>query len=374
MLSSIILHPSALQASNKEDKSFFFAAVRLLLDLLDSGLLLVDEGGIIIDKIVSIIRDWPDEFSGIGYHLISELFKNQRIVSTSIIESLTNSCKAEECNNCLALISLNLHDSIIAEGQCYKCISDSGSASSSSTLKMTGVGSFLVSHSSIPKGFTVFNSYGSDEIDSGNQNDFTRLKFEETVLRPVFMYAESIKVIDKHIGRNAGLRKREKLFRSYKTNIEWLLDFCVNELGRNDLEFFEVCCGIKISKPCNELSKKDVENIRRGVDELRDFESSMQEIFSNFKLLIKLEDRLNDLPHDRYLITNQVGLFIGRGFELFADSNTLDNTTKELKSGIKVNKSDLLKNTEIGYCTHPYSIEKKLQIWPEIEEIIKIYS
>ncbi len=372
MLSPVILHPSALQGQNKEDKTFFFAAVRILLDLLDNGLLLVDERGIIIDKIVDSIRDWPEDFSDIGDSILSELFNKQRIVQTQITESEFNTCKGQVCNNCLAIVNLNFHDVVIAEGQCYECLSSSRSMLTSLNSKLTDLGSFLVSHSSIPRGFTIFNFHESSNVNSEDQRDFTRLTFEEKILKPIFTYAESIKIVDKHIGRNAGLTSKKKIFKSYKTNIEWLLDFCINEVGRNDLELFEVCCGIKV-KPFNELSKKDLENIKKGIDELRDFERSMQEIFPDFKLLIKLEDKLHDLPHDRYLITNQVALFIGRGFELFADSDVLDDSTRHLKSGVTINKGDVIKNTEIGYCTDPYNIEKKLQVWPEVEEFLRRY-
>ncbi|MCL1489857.1 MAG: hypothetical protein M1G31_03740 [Pseudanabaena sp. Salubria-1] len=99
---------------------------------------------------------------------------------------------------------------------------------------------------------------------------------------------------------------------------------------------FEVYCGID--------RKRSEVPLAEAVNSLRSFESEIKNTFSYFQLFIKEESYGNELPHDRYLITNQTAVYIGRGFDLFVDASA--------------RYPRRIRDLQIGYCSNPAEVQR----------------
>lgn len=371
MLSTIVVHPSTFLPPENSDENFFIIAIRLLLDILQGGSLLIDYEGKIFSEIVKNIREWPDEFfSDLGNKIIDDIRKNQRVIKSEPEKSLVKHCPSLVCNSCIDVINSNNPKSVVVQGSCINCLQEY-SFDGYSKSNIAEIGSFLLSYWNNPRGFTVFKGHSSKFDGLGQEEQLiTRQELEREILIPVFEHAEIIKIIDRQIGRlstrNDSPSKNRSNLKPFRENIEWMLRLCSNGINCQKLEIFEVYCGIQLNtrdfNALDQLSEAQIQKVQKGIVELEKFEREMQSIFSGFRLHIKQEDHLNDLPHDRYIITNQVGLFVGRGFDLFRRG--------ESSQGKEFRPDDELRNTEIGYCSDPYKIERFLQDWPDVKSLL----
>ncbi len=88
---------------------------------------------------------------------------------------------------------------------------------------------------------------------------------------------------------------------------------------------------------------------------LRQFEYDRKtaQSFPNFKVIIKEETKDSHMPHDRYLITNQVAVSIDRGLDLLLDKR-------------KSPYPRLIRDVRIDYCSESEKVEQYVRSLPNL--------
>jgi hypothetical protein len=66
-------------------------------------------------------------------------------------------------------------------------------------------------------------------------------------------------------------------------------------------------------------------------------------------LIIKDETQGSQMPHDRFLVTNQVAVSIGRGFNLLFGGS-----------------SRLVRDVTVAYCSEPGKVEQYVRTLPDL--------
>ncbi|MGH2457587.1 MAG: hypothetical protein ACRDIY_01830 [Chloroflexota bacterium] len=140
--------------------------------------------------------------------------------------------------------------------------------------------------------------------------------FETEVIRPLFRYTKHVKVFDRWIGRSmleANLRGDERP-NWFLTSLAWLFDQFAVWSAPRDGRLFEVTTGIRIDSP----QSRSV-----GIQISRQFAEWARELTARhgpdgpvLQLRVKEEAAGRELPHDRFLITDQIALNVTGGFDL----------------------------------------------------------
>ena len=73
----------------------------------------------------------------------------------------------------------------------------------------------------------------------------------------------------------------------------------------------------------------------------------------HFRLIIKKETTAHQMPHNRYLLTNQVALSIDRGFDL-------------LKTSRKSLYPRSIRDVRIDYCSEAEKVEQYVRTLPDL--------
>ena len=137
-------------------------------------------------------------------------------------------------------------------------------------------------------------------------SEWTQKNFEEKVLIPIFDRAKHVKIFDRNIGHIT----KGTLPDNYRLTLEWMINI-FTQLSSEGERTFEITSGVDTRFSDSTKNTGDI------VDALRQFESEVKDKHGfPIKVNIKKETHDNQLPHARYLITDQIGLLIERGFDL----------------------------------------------------------
>jgi hypothetical protein len=168
-------------------------------------------------------------------------------------------------------------------------------------------------------------------------------KFEQEILVPLLRDAKHVKISDRYIGRSILTQNADQ----YKLSLEWILNIFVQKSRQPGI--FEIYSGF-YTQPHPNQPPPDVVGAKVA---LRQLETDLQKIYPNFRLIIKNEKRCHQLPHDRYLITNQVAISIGRGFDLLLDK----------RSSLYPRR---MRDVHINYCSESGKIEQAFRRLPNL--------
>ena len=153
-------------------------------------------------------------------------------------------------------------------------------------------------------------------------NDRTSEDLFNQILKPVFKFSKSIKIIDRLIAGHISKDPYE-LSGNYKNNLDYIAECISKSNCKASVEIFTTIYLFKSVKAMNDQEK---DNIIKTLDNIDNFIDTINE---KYGLDIKCVYGCGKgkLPHDRFLITDQIGLAIGRGFDLLDDEKKVrDNT------------------------------------------------
>jgi hypothetical protein len=335
MLVRIILLPSILTSIPEDRASFYSLAIKLLQELEKTGVILVDDKECIKTALSQRIRQWPVKFRKPVQVLLEELWKNHRFVEVSLTSDIQSSCRRKQCQQCIKIAKEYLPMAVLARQECNSCANKQ--LTEVPTVKVIDVEEYSLDDD--------FRSYLDERGCVLGNAEWKQDKFEQEILIPLFRDAKNIKIYDRWSGRSILTPNADK----YKLTLEWILDVFlgVSRLGSGGI--FEVYSGFCTQKKPGKRSP-DVSN---AVVALRQLEADMQQAHPKFRLIIKNETRNKQLPHHRYLITNQVAVSIDRGFDLLLGKATSLYPRR-------------LRDVHIAYCSEPGKVEQAVRGLPDL--------
>lgn len=142
-------------------------------------------------------------------------------------------------------------------------------------------------------------------------------KFEDLVLVPLFRDAKHLEFYDRYIGRaivtrnqTGALVRRAKIPPGYRKTLEWMLGTFARESNATVTRTVEVYAGI-------DAHRRKPQEIQLAVSEFRAYEAELQRRFGlSIRLLLQEESAFRSMVHARYVVTDQVGVFLDRGLDL----------------------------------------------------------
>lgn len=349
--------PSSCISDDSKSSAFYALVIRLFQSILRSGLLVVDDDHIVLTSLQKVIQSWPTKFSFKATELIDKIKDQQKIALLSHIDSQSflhqpknNTCVVCEESirkSCLICIKgfefLMERDVILLSEDCKKWITEKVNLVNDERL-------IVLEEYPMSEAIT---SKLDHEGYSLKYNEWDKKSLEKEVLTPLFQDAKHIFIYDRWLGRESIHPK----FSNYQKFIEWIADVYFKrtryKTGEKAKGNFEICCGILPDliktgiKRQQEEEKNDIDLLVEEQEKLikkevilldalkriKELEKNLQERIPNASIIVKYEDSRKQLRHNRYLITNQSGICIDRGFDIFSNK-----------------EKSLFRDFDIGFC------------------------
>lgn len=322
MLVRTVILPSVFTSISEKETSFYRLVINLLINLEKNGLILTDEQEYIQKVIISGIGNWPQKYRKQAQVVLKRLKEKNRFVNVSIKNESKLSCITKPCNYCINLALDYCPTAVMTRQECYLCAKKH--LEIVNTVKVVDIVEDSISDF-FPNDYVL------------RKGEWTQQKFEQKILIPLLRDAKNVKIYDRYIGRSIFTPSSTK----YKLVLEWILDVFLRERGSKFKGVFEVYGGVGIGIRKNQIPT--------AVSKLRDLENELQKKYPNFQLFIKKENPEKQMLHDRYLITDQVAVSLGRGFNLLDGKN-----------------HKLVQDTNINYCSEPGKIEQHVRTLPNL--------
>ena len=336
MLIRTTLLPSVFTFPPGDTASVYGMVIGLLQILEKTGVILVDDEQCISDAFSQRFNRWPEssnKFKKKAQVLLKELDKKNRIVSVRLQGQVSSDCGDRSCQYCIRIAKDYLPIAVLARQACNPCVQNQ--LVHLSTVRVIDVDEYTIDD--------AFCSRLTPRDHVFDHGEGKQHKFEQEILVPLFRDAKHVKIYDRYIGRSI-LQKNAD---NYKLALEWILEVFVRESRKPGV--FEIYSGF-YTQPHPNQPPADVPGAKVA---LRQLETDMRKIYPNFKLIIKNENRCHQLPHDRYLVTNQVAVSIGRGFDLLLDK----------RSSLYPRR---MRDVHINYCSESGKIEQAFRRLPNL--------
>ena len=299
MIHFAVYSPRVCEAASSEDVSSTICAQ--CVDLLrvaeeKNWVLLVDEGGLMMGATASAVKQWPEKYKKNGKELIKRLLDLHRIVPVPV--KYGDDASAEVCSVAEAVAHSCQPDRLITPSRCL-CSGERKLCGCDTAVSLEDF--FLAPSDRRGRSSGVF-AKGDNE------------KFKREVLAPVFRTAKWIRMVDRLIVAKASLSGLEcTLPENYERGLRWVAS-CLAEYADKD-RLSEVTIISEYPKSLNHFGKAIVK------EAVTRFTSNLGE-----GLGLDMRVRLSsNLPHERYLVTDQLALDIGRGYDLLdRKGNLLD--------------------------------------------------
>lgn len=340
MLFTIVISPNIfteLPENTDYQKPFCNSGIGLLRKVSNNCVILVDSEQEVKKEIIQAINKWPVKFRRPAKEILKNLQQKNRIVSTAKRYELCNACQNKHCQHCVGIKLAGLADVIFMTELCCQCIKEQNL-----TIRPIDV-----NESEISNFEKIREKSTSITLTNGEWNQD---QFEDKILIPIFRYSKHLKIFDRMIGR-ATVNNNGIIPDHYKETIEWLLEIFMRETSGRNGRIFEIYCGFDTrfadSSQINQ-SKKALEQFAQRLDNKCNF---------SIKVNIKKEEGLNEeMEHDRYLITDQIGLHIGRGCDLLWTNRQMHN------NGLNPNIDPRpVKGVTLSLITEPNKVERTVR-------------
>jgi hypothetical protein len=339
MLVRTILLPSILRANPENQPAHYGMVIRLLQDLEKNGVMLLDDTNCIRASLLQDIPKWPVKFRKKAEVILTALKKKNRFVEVSLKDEVQATCKNKPCQQCIRIATIYSPPAILASQGCNQCAQ--AQLASIPSVEVVDVAEYSISN--------FFESHLKPSDRLLKKAEWKQDKFEQEILIPLFRDAKHIKIYDRWVGRSVLTHPDiGQLTDNYKLSLEWILEVFLRESRLGVGGIFEVYTGLDT----RQLKKADVSTF---VASLRQFEFHRKtaQSFPNFKVIIKEETKDSQMPHDRYLITNQVAVSIDRGLDLLLDKR-------------KSPYPRLIRDVRIDYCSESEKLEQYVRTLPDL--------
>ncbi len=319
MLIRIILSPSSLICNQAVDS----ALISLLEHLQETGIVMIDDQNCIKGALYQEIKKLPTnvKYKDKLVKIFKQLKDKNRFSEFSIQGTIPSNCQDKPCQYCIKLAEDYLPMAILTRQNCNPC-------ANSQLAKQSGIQVINVDEYQLDDYFCSMIKYHDYVYKSGQVRQD---KFEQEVLIPLFRDAKHVKIYDRWIGRSILERNSD----SYELTLEWMLKVFIENSPKHGN--FEVYTGFL-------ETDTSIHKVKYAKAELHSLKTRLKTKYSKFDLFSKKEIGNNQLPHQRYIVTNQVAISLDRGLDLLVE---------------KRNKPypRLLRDVNINYCSEPGKIE-----------------
>lgn len=287
MLVECIPHPDIYQKDFSNDKCYCSCLYFFLDMILKNGIILIDSDNKYIDAINNNLDMWPkDDRKKRIQDKLKELKKADRFikVDSKSIEVNAECCK-KNCNIFYSILNNRKIGTIIPEW-----------------CENTPKEKYKISEftdSSLYEDLNTLSAF----FDKGQE-----LQFKSEILIPILKYAKSIKIVDRvfadHID-NVNFSIKEE----YKNGLENLIKIVKQNNGNKKVI-------VELYVAFNQLNKTSMHNaiLKKKISAVEDF---ICELNKKYEIVIKCyyKEYYMDLTHERFILTNQIGIEIGRGLD-----------------------------------------------------------
>lgn len=326
------VHSPHIYASDFHDPQIlpyaYSSIIRVLTDLIDRGVLIVDVNRLLSSEFRTALAKWPVKYRPKIISLLEVLRARSRIIT---VEAPQVSPTSSLCVLAERIADEYHPDFLLGVPECPEC----GRGSSTSTPIV------LLPDYLGPEHFDFVDIFTSLSLRGGK---WDRAEFERRVWRPVFRFSKYVKLYDRNIGHSMVSRKdiTKDLAADYgdeflsldsgfaiKANfarsLKWIVEqFSINAMAKAS-RFCEITTGIVVE------DDSDLTQASEKAQAIRSFFDTLSQMFG-VKILVRIraEQPYFQLRHDRFLVTNQVCLSLGRGFDLLSRRDRIIGTTLSL--------------------------------------------
>lgn len=318
MLFPTVLLPRAIGEVPPQEisqKLFLGSAVTLLRDLCDNCLVLIDAHGHSLSGLKNAVAQWPPEYQKQGQMLIRRLETRNRLVRIGGGFALARQCREIPCQCCVGIAEALKPKALFAEGDCIACAS-----SQIPNVQVIALRNYAVSP-----------FFDERQIKSMTwvDGEWSQSDFESRVLRPLFAHARSLKIVDRHFGRSVRTRSsdnravlaRAEIAERYRLSLEWIARVFAQAGGARGGHglVIEIYTGKRTDQLGNQRQESSL-----VLDAVRRFSEALQRSLGfPVRVFLKSETRAREMQHDRFLITDQAGLLVGRGLDILLDNASM---------------------------------------------------
>jgi len=303
MLVRTILLPSVFRVNPEKSNAEYGMIIGFLQKLEENGIVLVNDTNYRL-AIKEDIDQWPIKFRKDAKELLTALRKKCRFVEKSLNDAVQADCQNQQCQKCIRMAKIYLPPAIISSAHCNKCVAKE-------LTEIHGIEVVDIAEYTMSK-FVKENLNHKDYFFG--KGELKQQEFEDKILIPLLRDAKHVKIYDPYIGRSI---LNKEMAKKYKSTIKWIFNVFLRERGSKAKGVFEVYGGVNISK---DIPKRKIPD---AITALRELEKEFKQEYPNFQLFIKDETKNLKMPHDRFLITNQVAVLVGRGFNLLSGDVTI---------------------------------------------------
>jgi hypothetical protein len=312
MILRTIHFPTAYDPPNSVgDARYYYSGIlQILSDALVNCVLLVDEEGQILQQVISSVESWPHSYRISAEKKLRRLRERKRIVKVSACDyAVDGDCSNVGCQHAAGIASSWEAELSVTPETCTcrdECLPGA---------RIVTVCEYQLS--------AFHERRSAAERCRLRPGEWAKERFHSEILRPVFRFAKHVKVIDRHIGRqftNQLVRSRHStraLRNRFEDSLEWLFECFMADSRPRDGRTFEIICGLQST----DLSD---EEMAAAATELCAFAARLTNRFGlEVRMTAKAEALNQELPHARYLITDQIALLFDRGFDLVRHDGTI---------------------------------------------------
>ncbi|MGY5268261.1 hypothetical protein [Paraclostridium bifermentans] len=301
MLQTCIHHPDIFDKKLNSQSNFYYEHMLSYMDkIIKNGIILDSENYKIFAVINQNIDSWPIKYRKKLKDRIRHLNKSNRIIQLK----RNNVCNIDkECNTkniCDIFYSIldEKPNGVIVHSSCFsKLHNNKGNVVAIDSISGSELDKKLMKQ--------------SHTIDK----DYDTNKFENDIMFPIFKYCKHIKILDRMFGnhiKDFGLEVSD----NYKIGLENIVSMIKNSNNNCDKLNIEIYTSIYPS----------AKNVQQKIQIINNFIDNLRTQYSvNINCYFKKQ--YGKLSHDRYIFTDQIGVHIGRGIDLFEADGKLRKTT-----------------------------------------------
>jgi len=315
MLLRVVLLKSVLSSvpSDLESQRLFCGVViGALNDLADNCVVFVDEAGATPAELFEVAHQWPIKYRTAVLKLLTVLRTRHRFVKVPNGYALSEKCPEPTCRYCIGIANVMTPDALLAAGACICPLADL-KAGSVVDIREYSTSAF---HAARRRAF----------VYQLNRGEWDQPTFEANVLVPLFSYSKVVKIFDRWVGNSIVTRSfdgkvlnQAQVTERFRAALDWIVGVFIRT-SRQSPRLLEVYSGVDTRS----MDKKEIAIVASA---LKGFENEIRTKYSfpEFRLIMKEETQRGRMLHSRYLITDQLGVVMERGFDLLMDDGRIQD-------------------------------------------------
>ena len=290
--------------------------VSVLQDAAENCVLLVD-GSHMKQAMYAAVKNWPGHTSTThrlqARAALTALVTRNRFITLGNGNPALTTCGLPGCGHALGIVASEKPDACVYRHGCQQCVSCKVNAPWA-----TSVDDYLSSSLNRECRRWLERHLADGEWD--------RARFESEVWSRVFRFATTVRVFDRYIGRHIVGQSEHgnqplHVNAAYKRTLKWMVASYASHAKVGIEQRFEILCGI-------DWDRVSPVRAREAALVLKTFARDLEAQFKvSISVQVKREVHNAQTPHDRFLLTNQYALSIGRGADLLRDDGRVRDTS-----------------------------------------------